>query len=98
MLRLFFIDIDELFHVSANRELTIFVKRTWEPESTLIGQRTKASVEMIKAGIDQLDRDDEATEHVRDRAMRLDGGAEFVTGIRRVAVNKRIAFGLEIPV
>src|SRR6266536_1908257 len=98
MLRFFFIDIDELVHVSANRVLTIFVKRTWEPESASIGQRTKAGIEMVKTRIDQLDRDDKAAKHFRNRAMRLDVAAKFVAAKKSVVAEKSVTFPFEIQI
>src|SRR5437588_10535493 len=98
MLRFVFIDIDELGHVSANRALTVFVKRIWKPESAAVGQRTKAGVEMVKTRVDQLDRDDEAAKHVRDRAMRLNIAAEFVTATNDVPVEDLVLFPLVIQI
>ena len=72
----------------ANGALAVFIKRRREPDRAAIRQRTKASVEMIKARIDQLDRDDETAENVRDRAMRIDVGAEFVSAKKRVAARR----------
>src|SRR5437899_11881754 len=99
MLRFVFIDIDELGHVSANRALTVFVKRIWKPESAAIGQRTKAGVEMVKTRVDQLDRDDEAAKHVSDRAMRLNIAAEFVTAKKEgIPAEERVTLLIEIQI
>ena len=63
----------------ADGALAVFVERRRKPDRAAIGQRTEAGIEMIKARIDQFDRDDETAQHIRDRAMRLDVGAKFVT-------------------
>src|SRR5438270_7658817 len=82
----------------ANGSLPIFIKRCWKPDCIAIGQWTKTGIEMVKARVDQLDRDDEAAEHVRNRPMRLDVAAEFVAAKKCVAREKRIAFAFEIQV
>ena len=97
-LRFLFFDIDQLRHVRANGTLTIFIKRRWKPDRTAIGQRTKAGVEMVKTRVDQLDRDDEAAKHVRDRAMRLNVAAELVTAKKSVAAEERVTFPFEIQI
>ena len=53
---------------------------------------------MIKARIDQLDRNDETAKHVRDGAMRLDVGAKFVTAEKRVAAEERVTFSFEVEI
>src|SRR6266446_2158106 len=53
---------------------------------------------MIKARIDQLHRDDETAEHLRDCAMRFDVGTELVTAKKRVADKKGVAFAFEIVI
>ena len=53
---------------------------------------------MIKARIDQLDRDDETTQNVGDGAMRIDVGAKFVSAKKRVPREERIAFTFEIQI
>ena len=50
---------------------------------------------MIKARIDKFNRDDQATQHVGDGAMRLDVGTEFVAAEKRIAAKERIAFAFE---
>src|SRR5204863_16257 len=65
-------DVDQIGNVLANGVLTVFIESSGKPNRRAIGQRAKTSVEMIKARIDQLRRDDETAEHLGDRARRLD--------------------------
>ncbi len=62
-------NIDKLRHVLGDRALSVLIERRGEPNRPAVWQRTKTCVEMIKARIDQLDRNDEAAKHVRDCAM-----------------------------
>ena len=54
MHRLIGCDVDQIGNVFANCVRTVFVERGGKPSGRSVGQRTKASVEMIKARIDQL--------------------------------------------
>src|SRR5438552_3526863 len=91
-------DVDQIGNVLANGVLTVFIESSGKPNRRAIGQRAKTSVEMIKARIDQLRRDDETAEHLGDRAMRLDVGTELVTAKKDVAGKKRVAFAFEIVI
>src|ERR1700736_3215332 len=91
-------DVDQIGNVFANGVLTVFVEGSGKPKSRAVGQRTKTSVEMIKARIDQFHRDDETAEHLRDGAMRFDVGTEFVTAKKCVADEKCVAFAFEIVI
>src|SRR5213082_1141138 len=83
-------DVDQIGNMFANGVLTVFVESSGKPNRRAVGQRAKTSVEMIKARIDQLRRDDETAEHLGDRAMRLDVGTELVTAKKDVAGKKRV--------
>src|SRR5207302_9669769 len=91
-------DVDQIGNVLANGVLTVFIESSGKPNRRAIGQRAKTSVEMIKARIDQLRRDDETAEHLRDRATRLDAGTELVTAQKHVPSKKRVAFAFEIAI
>src|ERR1700730_6090340 len=96
MHRFCFLNIDKFLHVLANGTLAIFIKCRRKPERAPVRQRTKTSVEMVKTRINQLDRDDEAAEHVRHCAMRIDVRTELISAEKRLTVEQRIAFSLEI--
>src|SRR5262249_22775175 len=80
----------------ANGVLAVLVKRRRKPNDRAIGQRTKASVEVIEAGIDKFHRDDEAAEHFRDCEMRFDVGAELVAAKESDPAEESVAFTFEI--
>src|SRR5437763_3735819 len=82
----------------ADRALTVFVECFRKPERAAIGQRTKTSIDVIKARIHKLDRNDKTAEQIRDCAVRIDVGAEFVAAEKNVAAEKRVAFALEVKV
>src|SRR4029450_8703253 len=84
--------------VRSNGPLSVLIKRRWKPDRSAIGQRAKTGVEMIEPRIDQLDRDAEAAQHLRHRAMRLDIAAKFVPAKKRVLAEKSVAFAFEIQV
>ena len=80
----------------ADDALAIIIKGRGKPHRSAIRQRAEASIDMIKTRIDQLDRDDQAAEHVGDRAMGVDIGAEFVAAKKRIACKKRVTFPFEV--
>src|SRR5205807_1722825 len=82
---LFRCDVDQLRNVFANGVLSVFVERSRKPNGRAVGQRTKTSVEMVKAWIDKFHRDNKTSEHLGDGAMRFNVGAEFVTAKKCVA-------------
>src|ERR1700719_4729120 len=47
-------DVDQIGNVFANGVLTVFVEGSGKPNGRAVGQRTKTSVEMIKARIDKF--------------------------------------------
>src|SRR4029077_14728264 len=96
--RFFRFDIDQVSHMLADRPLAVIVECWGKPDRAAIGQRAETSIEMIKAGIDQFDRDDESAEPVSNGAMRLYIGAEFVTAEQPVPSEKRISFTFEIKI
>src|SRR5438105_5440409 len=96
MLRLFFIDIDELVYVSTNGALAVFIEGRGEPDCASVGQRTKTGIEMIKTRIDQLDGNDKASKQVGDGTVGLDIATKFVTAKESISTEERIAFSLEI--
>src|SRR5882724_5545244 len=98
MHRLLRCDVDQIGNVLANGVLAVFIESSGKPNRRAVGQRAKASVEMIKTRIDKFHRDDETAEHLRDRAMRFDVGPEFVTAKKCVADEKCIAFAFEIKI
>ena len=51
----------------ADGALAIFIEGGGKPKRAAIGQRAKAGIDVIKARIDQLDRDDEAAQDDRRR-------------------------------
>ena len=55
MHRLFRDDIDQIGNVFANGVLPVFVECSGTPKGRAVWQRTKTSVEMIKAWIDKFD-------------------------------------------
>ncbi len=53
--RFFRHNIDQFLHVLADGALAVFVKGRRKPNGRAIGQRTKASIEMVKTRIDKFD-------------------------------------------
>src|SRR5687768_8237055 len=98
MRRLFRFDVDQIAKVIADGALAIFIERVRKPKCATIGQRAKASIDMIESRIDQLDRDDEAAQEIGDGAMRIDVGAKFVTAKENVATEESVAFAFEIQI
>ncbi len=47
-------DVDQIGNVFANGVLSVFIERGWKPNRRAIGERTKTSVEMVKAWIDKF--------------------------------------------
>src|SRR3984893_2861397 len=64
-------NIDKVLHLLADGALAVFVEGRRKPNGRAIGQRTKTSIEMGTTWIDKFQRDNKATEHLRDRAMRF---------------------------
>ena len=91
-------DVDQIGNMFANGVLTVFVERRGKPSGRAVRQGAKTSVEMIKARINKFHRDNEAAEHLCDRAMRFDVGPEFVAAKKCVAGEKRVAFAFEIEI
>ncbi len=94
--RFFFGDVNQVREMIANGALAIFIESRGEPHGPAIGQRTETSVDVIKARVDQLDGNDQATEDVRDRPMGIDVGAEFVTTEKRIAGKERVTLAFEV--
>src|SRR5436190_7497827 len=82
----------------ADGALAVFVECSWKPNRRTIGQRTKAGIEMIKARIDKLDRDDKAAKHVCDGAMRLDVRTKLIPAKECVTAKESIALALEVKI
>ena len=82
----------------ANSVLAVFIEGRRKPNDRAIRKRTETSVEMVEPWIDKFDRDDKTAEHFRDRAMRFDVGAKFVTAKERIAAEKRVTFAFEVVV
>src|SRR6266404_7802253 len=82
--------------MAANGALAVFIKGRREPDRAIVGQRTKAGIEVIKTWIDQLDRDDKTSKHVRDGTVGLDIAAKFVTAKESIATEECVPFSLEI--
>src|SRR5712692_11848397 len=78
--------------------LAVFVECVRKPNGCAVGQRTKASIEVIKARIDKLDGDDETAQHIGDRAVRFDVRTKFVAAKKRVTAKKGITFAFEIKI
>jgi hypothetical protein len=78
--------------VIADRALAIFIECGWEPKRAAIRQRAKAGIDVVETRIDQLDRDDEASQQIGDSAMGIDVGAKFVTAKEHVAAEESVAF------
>ena len=47
-------DVDQIRNVFANGVLSVFVERRWKPNRRAVGERTKTSIEMVKAWIDKF--------------------------------------------
>src|SRR2546423_13532409 len=94
----FFDDVDQIAEMVANRALAVFVECLWKPEGAAVGQRTEAGVDVVKARINQFDGNDEAAEQVRDGAMRVDVGTEFVAAEQNVAAEECVPLAFEIKV
>src|SRR2546423_13712242 len=95
---LFFGNVDQVAQVFTDRALAVFVERIWKPERAAVGQRAEASIDVIEPRIDQLDRDDEATEQIRDSAMGIYVGPEFVAAEQNIAAEEGVALAFEIKV
>src|SRR5437762_12684545 len=93
-----FLHVEELVNRSPNGELTVLVEGIWKPERASIRQRTKASIEMTKARVHQLDGYNQTAQQFADRAMRLDVAAELVSANESFAAKQWIAFALEIQI
>ena len=98
MHRLLRLDVDQIMEVIANRALAVFIERRREPKRAAVGQRAKAGIDVVKTRIDQLDRNDEATQEIGDGAVRIDVGAKFVAAKKDVAAEERVAFPFEIQI
>ena len=98
MHRLFRQNIDQFGHVFADRALPVVIEGCRKPNRCAIRQRAKTGVEMIKARIDELDRDDQAAKHVCNGAMRLNVGTKLVPAKKQVPTEERIAFAFEVKV
>src|SRR6478735_3698657 len=95
MRRLFFDHIDQAWDVIADGALAVFIESGREPNGAAIGERTEASIDVIKARIDQLDRNHQTVQDIRDAAMRADIGAKFVAAKKRVTGKERVTFSLK---
>src|SRR5262249_26282211 len=82
----------------SNCVLAVLVKCRREPNDGTIREWTETSVEMIETWIDKFNGDDQTSEHLRDRAMRFDVRAEFVTAKKCFAAEKSVTFTFEIVI
>src|SRR5256885_16352323 len=83
-------DIDQVRQMLANGALAVFVERGRGPKSASIRQWTEAGIEMVKTRIDQLDRDDETSQHVGDGPVRLDVRTKLVSAKKRFTAEESI--------
>jgi hypothetical protein len=65
------LNFNQLLNMLANRALAIFVERRRIPDRLSNGQRAEARVEMVVAGIDQLDGNHAATDQRADLLVSL---------------------------
>src|SRR5205809_1991122 len=82
----------------ADCALAIFVEGKRKPKRAAVWQRAKTGIQVIKARINQFDRDHQAAEHVCYGPMRLNVRSKFVAAKEHVAAKERIAFAFEIKI
>src|SRR3981081_1046286 len=90
--------LDQIAQMIADRALSIFIEGRRKPNCSAIRQRTKAGINVIKARIDQLDRDDKAAQNISDGTMRIDVGAKLVATEKDVATEESVSFPFEIKI
>ena len=87
-----------LRHVLANRALAVVVERRRIPDRFAVGERAEAGVEMVVAGVDELDRNHAAAEHAADLLMAGRVAPHAVAGVERVAAEEGVAGAFEAEV
>ena len=90
--------VDQTAQLIPDCVLSIFIERRRKPNGSAIRQRTKAGIDVIKARIDQLDRDDQATQDIGDGPMGVDVGPKLVPAKKYVATEESITFPFEIKI
>mgnify|MGYP001794965287 CR=1 FL=1 len=93
--RFLFLNVDQIGHVIADRPLPVFIERGREPDCAAVGQRTEAGVDVVKARIDQTDRNDGAVENLADGPVRTHIGEDCVTAKKSSASAEGVAFASE---
>ena len=63
-------DFDPISNVLGDGALAVFIKGAREPDNAAIGQRAKASVQMVEAVLDQFERDGQAIQFFTDPLVR----------------------------
>src|SRR3954471_23671314 len=94
--RFFFGHVDQITEVLADRPLAVFVERSRKPKRAAVGQWTETGIDMVKARVHQRDGNNETAEKVREGAMGVDVGAEFVAAKKNVAAEERVTFAFEV--
>ena len=89
---------DQIRHVLADCELAVFVEGGRIPNCFAVGERAEAGVEMIVAGVDELDGNHAATEHAADLLVAGRVASHAVAGVERVAAEEGVAGAFEAEV
>jgi hypothetical protein len=83
--------LDQFFDVLANGALAVLIERGRIPNCFVIGERAEAGVEVIIAGIDELDRNHTAAEFAADLLMAGGVTSHAIAGVEGVAAEECVA-------